>query len=124
MGLQIVIVSSGLFSFSLLGDYSHAQFAGIHPRFLATATVAGCMQVFDPLLQIWRFDDFPLPTLVPRPSGIFFTLVAYSGRVVEVFTDQSWSRRDIADCEAVFAQALERRGEGFHVSNFSRHQEL
>src|SRR5277367_3272061 len=81
-------------------------------------------QILDSLFEFRSFDNLPVSSCIPRAGGIGFSFVTLAGGIVEVLVDQSWRGVDLADGKAVFAQALERRGERLHVCDFASHEEL
>src|SRR3982750_3825413 len=55
----------------------------------------------------WSFDVFnPFP-LIPGAAAIHLSVISLPGRVVEKFVHDSFRRRDLANFQRIFAQALD-----------------
>ena len=61
------------------------------------------------VLQCRRRREDPIFSLVPRAAAVDFTLIAFSGGIVEVLIDKFWRRRDPADAERRLAHAFPER---------------
>src|SRR5258705_7476517 len=72
------------------------------------------------LLESRGRHKFPVPALVPRSTGIEFSMIAATGRIVEKLIDQSRRRRELSDDEGLLPHAFESGGERLHMRDLSR----
>src|SRR5579872_1856469 len=102
-------------------------------RRLTTFGLAGCsagafsgelFNILDTFFQLGESLHLPRAAFVPRAAGFRFPKITLACRILKVLVNQTWSRSELANGKSVFSQALERRGERFHVGDLTGHQEL